>query len=187
MITLCEDSNYIHFSNGDMYDPDRFIYIQIDNSKPSPQNRIQTLLHLNIRDICDLWFDELDYLMKETREYKASSVDQQPWYKASTNARLREYRIHQLQHDYWWEVCTKTHYKYTKEQLDKMPWAESRHKKHERVLGPTMWEWVERCRPNQFHALWGKRKTLPGVIKFTNKATKYFNKYGQSRRVSPRS
>ena len=170
-----------------MYDPKRFIYIQIDNTKPQPHNRVQTpLFHLNVRRITDLTSEEIMHLMSQCRIAPQPCVKSQLWYIEADRKRRREYEIHKLQHDYYWEVCAKIQYKYTKEQLDKMPWTESRHKKHERVLGPTLWEWVEQCRPNSFHALWGQRKTLPGVIRYVNRVTKYSNKYGQFKRLSSR-
>ena len=156
-------------SNGDMYDTRRGLYMCVDKDKPSPQNKQQTdLTRLRVQKLVDLQDHELDYLVNESRRLirlPLKSLEYEPWYRQNNHQRHREYFIHQLQHDYYWEVCSKIQYKYTKEQLDKMPWTESRHKKHEHVLGPTMWEWVERHRPNQYHALWGKRKTLPGVAR----------------------
>ena len=157
---------YKHMSNGAMYDPKRFMYIEFDDSKPQPHNRTQTpLFYLNIKKLQNLTDQEMDYMIQESRSSKPPCVKQQKWYKDAMYQRHREYMIAMLKHDYWWEVCAKIQYKYTKEQLDKMPWTESRHKKHERVLGPTLWEWVKKARPNQYHALWGhqnanyKRKT----------------------------
>ena len=161
---------YKYLSNGSMYDKLHRVYIEFDQNKPQPHNRIQTpLFYLNVRKITDLTAEELTYLMCETRLSKPACVKTQRWYIELDRKRRREYDIHSLQHDYWWEVCSKIQYKYTKDELDKMPWPESRHKKHERVVGPTLWEWVEKCRPNSFHALWGKRKTLPGVARSLQK------------------
>jgi len=168
-----------------MYDPNRFIYIQIDNTKPQPHNRVQTpLFHLNVRRITDLTSEEIMHLMSQCRVAPQPCVKSQLWYIEADRKRRREYEIHKLQHDYWWEVCAKIQYKYTKEQLDKMPWTESRHKKHERVIGPTLWEWVEQCRPNSFHALWGRRKTLPGISRMR---TKYTCGDKRTRRLSSRA
>ena len=144
-----------------MYCPKRGLYICIDKEKPSPQNRQQIeLTRLRVQKLVDLQDDELSYLMNESRRLVSlpmKSLEHEPWYRQNNNRRHREYMTHGLRHDYWWEVCSKIQYKYTKEQLEKMPWPESRHKKHERVFGPTFWEWVKRERPNQYHALWGHK------------------------------
>lgn len=157
---------YKHLSNGCMYDATRQLYIEFDQTKPQPHNRKQTLLfYLHVRKIADLTAEELTYLLQESRRAQPPDVKQQKWYKDLDHKRHREHMIHRLKHDYWWAVCSKIQYKYTKEQLDNMPWTEARHKKHERVFGPTLWEWVKKARPNQYHALWGhqnannKRKT----------------------------
>ena len=161
---------YRYLSNGSMYDKLNRVYIEFDRTKPQPHNRIQTpLFYLNVRKITDLTAEELTYLMCETRLSKPECVKTQRWYIEAERKRRREYDIRSLQHDYYWEVCAKIQYKYTKEQLEKMPWQEARHKKHERVIGPTLWEWAEQCRPNKFHALWGRRKTLPGVARSLQK------------------
>ena len=153
-----------------MYDELNRLYIEFDQTKPQPHNRIRTpLFYLNVRRITNLTDDELTYLMSETRLIKPPCVKSQLWYIQASHRQRREDMIHELNCDYYEEVCSKIHYKYTKEQLDKMPWTEARHKKHERLIGPTIWEWTERHRPNQFHALWGRRKTLPGVARSSQK------------------
>ena len=169
-------THWVQLSNGDVYDKNRSMYIQYNQNKPAPHNRKQTLLlYLNVKNLVDLTDDELAYLIQEVRSFKPPCVKNQQWYKNLDHNRRREYMTHQLKHDYYWEVSGKINLKYTKEQLAEMPWAESRYKKHERLLGPTFWEWVEQSRPNQWHALWGKRDALPGVIKSQRRKNRHLS------------
>lgn len=158
-------------SNGDMYDTRRGLYMCVDKDKPSPQNKQQTdLTRLRVQKLVDLQDHELDYLMNESRRLTRlplKSLEYEPWYRENNHQRRREYFIHQLQHDYYWEVCSKIQYKYTKEQLDKMPWTESRHKKHERVLGPTMWEVGETSPAQSISCVVGQDKDTTRSCPFT--------------------
>lgn len=160
---------YRHLSTGDMYDPRRGLYISIDKDKPSPQNRQQIeLTRLRIQKLVDLQDDELDYLMSESRRLlrlPLKSLEYEPWYIKNKSQIHREYFVRGLQHEYYWKWYMTTHMKYTREQLDAMPYHERQTKKHERLTPPEFWNWVETSLPLQYHALWGKRKTLPGVAR----------------------
>ena len=160
-------------SNGDMYDPSRGLYMRIDKNKPHPQNRQQTeLTRLRVQKLEALEDHELDHLMNESRRLvrqPVKSLEYEPWYKKHNSRIKREYFIRELQHDYFWEWHMTTHMKYTREQLDNMPHNERQQKKHERQSAPEFWNWLETDYPNQFHALWGKRKTLPGVARSLEK------------------
>jgi hypothetical protein len=156
-------------SNGDMYDPRRGLYMHINKEKPHPQNRQQIdLTRLRVQKLADLEDAELDHLLNESRRLvrqPVKSLEYEPWYVKHTSRIKREHVIRGLQHDYFWEWHMTTHMKYTREQLDNMPYNERQHKKHERQSVPEFWCWLETSRHNQYHALWGRRKTLPGVAR----------------------
>lgn len=179
-----------------MYDPQRGLYICIDKDKPSPQNRQQTdLTRLRVQKLVDLQDHELDYLMSESRRLlrlPLKSLEYEPWYRQNNHQRYREYFIRGLQHDYYWEWHMTVHMKYTREQLDNMPYHERQTKKHERLTPPEFWNWMETSRPLQYHALWGKRKSLPGVARsletsYNRKITnKHRSKNGRTNRIRNR-
>ena len=157
-----------------MYDPRRGLYISIDKDRPSPQNKQQLdLTRLRIQKLVDLQDHEMDHLINESRRLirlPLKSLEYEPWYRKNNNQIHREYLIRELQHDYYWEWYMTTRMKYTKKQLDDMPYHDRQVKKHERLPIPEFWNWLETARPNQYHALWGKRETLPGVARSLKRA-----------------
>lgn len=97
---------YKLLSNNDMYDPRRGLYIRLRSDLPHPQNREQIeLTRLRIQKLADLQEHEIDYLMSESRRLirqPTKSLEQERWYRKQMSDNVRDYRLAQLRHEYYW-------------------------------------------------------------------------------------
>ena len=121
-----------------MYDPQRGLIIRLNHDLPHPQNREQIeLTRLRIQKLEDLHEHEIDYLMRESRRLirlPVKSLEQERWYRKQMSDRTRDYRLHQLRHDYYWSKYNAKFFETGR--LD-------------------FWSWVKQHRPRAYHSMNG--------------------------------
>lgn len=127
------------FSNGDMYDPRRGLYIRLRSDLPHPQNREQIdLTRLSIQKLHHLHEHEIDYLMQESRRLirrpTKSGLEQERWYRKIMSDNVQEYRLAQLRHDYCWSKYNTKYFETGR--LD-------------------FWSWMKQHRPREYHSFNG--------------------------------
>lgn len=121
-----------------MYDARRGLIIRLNPDLPHPQNREQIeLTRIRIERLSDLQQSEIDYLMHETRRLirvPVRSLEQERWYREQMSDRVRDYRIAQLQGDYYWSKYNTKYFETGR--LD-------------------FWSWMKQHRPRAYHSMNG--------------------------------
>lgn len=121
-----------------MYDPGRGLYIRLLPDLPHPQNRQQIeLTRLRVQNLAGLEDEEIDYLMSESRRLvrlPVKSLEQERWYRKRVSDNVRDYRLAQLRHDYYWS-------KYNQKYFD--------------TGRLDFWSWVKQHRPREYHSFNG--------------------------------
>ena len=142
----------IQLSDGCQYDPRTMKHTVFVKDKPWPHNRQECFIYMmKVKRMEGLTDSEMDFLIEETqRSYDVSlnlrGVAGVEDYKLRAWKKMFNDKDHKV--GLYRQLCVE----YSEEPLD--------------ILKQLMFnDWLIKYRPNQYHALYSRRLTLPGVMK----------------------
>jgi hypothetical protein len=144
-----------HYSNGLTYDSRIGMLIHTCSDRPHPHNQTrQYIERAPVEWLQGLTQQETDHLMAQAKQYKHT--------RRSEAAELAE-RLHAESVSRWklelLEYKARSNYY----------WSDEHRNFH--TMGRVVFhEWLKQHEPNTFHALWGTRKSLPGVARSNSRS-----------------
>lgn len=140
-----------------LYDQNRLMLIEFDPDLPAPQNRKQRYIEfVSIQQLQGLTTEEIEMLRHDTRAAirlnRPCDYTLWVWKQQMKSKHCRDYLWTQMQHEYFWS-------KYNADF-----WNTGR---------VSFGEWLKRCRPAQYHALYPRRESLLGVKRWNKRKNRH--------------
>lgn len=153
----------IQLSDGCQYNPRTMKHTVLTNDKPWPHNRQESFIYMmKVKHMQGLTDDEMDFLIEETQRSYHVNLHHRG-VAGDEDYKLRAWRKMFSDKDHKVGLYRRLCVEYSEEPID--------------ILKQLMFnDWLIKHRPNQYHALYGRRSTLPGVIKTKQRRNNKINR-----------